>query len=72
MCKHPFERKTCDLSKLKYYQSDFKKVVFFRGGSLFGSSRNVSLPLHRVSFFGFGPQIGYQFSFDSSLNRVRV
>ena len=28
----PFERKTNDLSKLKYYQSDFKKVVFFRGG----------------------------------------
>lgn len=27
-------------------------------------------PLHRVSFFRFGPQIGYQFSFDSSLNRA--
>ena len=24
-------------------------------------------PLNRVSFFGFGPYIGYQFSFDSSL-----
>lgn len=74
VCKHPVKRKTNDLSKLKYYQSDFKKTVFFRGGqSLFGSSCNVSLPfvlpLHRVSFFGFGPQIGYQFSFDSLLNQ---
>ena len=44
-CKHPVKRKTNDLSKLKYCQSDFKKIVFLRGGySLFRSSRNVSLP----------------------------
>ena len=73
MCKHPVKQKTNDLSKLRYYQSDFRKIVFSRGGkSLFGSSRNVSRPLHKVSFFGFGPEIGYQFSFDSSLNRIRV
>ena len=31
-CKHPVKRKTNDLSKLKYCQSDFKKIVFLRGG----------------------------------------
>ena len=33
-CKHPVKRKTNDLSKLKYMycQSDFKKIVFLRGG----------------------------------------
>ena len=52
VCKHPFKRKTNDLSKLKYYQSDFKKILF---------SVAVSRCLDRHATFLF-PCIGCHFS----------
>ena len=49
---YPVKGKTNDLLKLKYWQSDFIKIMFKLTRSSYFEF--LFFPLHRVSFFGFG------------------